>query len=848
MCTIYDEVDFIMVENKYCGLKSRNTLSDNLAEMYKNKIAKDITFIYGNHGCGKTYVLSETISKLQKNSKIKDKIHIYIPDNEKLILYNNSNKTCLESVDESISLPARLIANLDMGVSFTKQNNDSQFEQISSLMKSKFAGDILICLPHYSELDTKIKVLVNLLMAHNLPLRQKFKHNLYFLITDLNDNAISDFLTGLSIMNCKLEDYKEDDIYAYLKLKHNLLLNESLIHDKLVQIKKICASNLKLVDFLYVDFQEQDVLFFKALDKIIRYHLQQLKKAGANESITEMNMEDIILTASISLKKFAEQEIAHITHNDISSVHKGLTIAQSQTIIKKDSQNFYLFVCEEVRNQFRKELMQSNKERYLDYYNYYSQNEQGQYYLRAYYLKMYNGEINTSVFSLLIFAYIEAFKFNDISRIEAIDFLLTKEKNDFVQVYKNIKDFYKLLANENSTSAKIKSAYSNIQEVYFDLPLKAELTRAYFRYLYKNYFLCDSEVMHVTNQLIQYANAKLYIIMPKYPVEIVLVDEVIIRLRIIYDIAPFILDNMNNVEQFEKLYNLSVVLTEKSNIMPSDKNIAQYMQNVFNRKAFLFVNQTQCGIYYEKAKKYFYDTEIWDEYCLTLIGEAGTDIVIQKYDDTLDLCRQAKNIAKEKEITIPQIEKLNNNKLIADFLRFESKNQPKKCINYAGKIAKKLRKNLNGISSSTEFVIITNLCSLYLYSGDMDMYGRYKKYIENLLECEDISDIQNDNIDDFYRYYFAWFEMYKNIILNNWDKAEIFADDLNGFVPALFKKQEVFWNKKLLAVKEIIKEHRQITSYMFCKNLVPLNRRSSELAAFFCRGLMLSDLQYTSYD
>ena len=139
-----------MVENKYCGLKSRNTLSDNLAEMYKNKIAKDITFIYGNHGCGKTYVLSETISKLQKNSKIKDKIHIYIPDNEKLILYNNSNKTCLESVDVSISLPARLIANLDMGVSFTKQNTDSQFEQISSLMKSKFAGDILICLPHYS--------------------------------------------------------------------------------------------------------------------------------------------------------------------------------------------------------------------------------------------------------------------------------------------------------------------------------------------------------------------------------------------------------------------------------------------------------------------------------------------------------------------------------------------------------------------------------------------------------------------------------------------------------------------------------------------------------------------------
>ena len=62
------------------------------------------------------------------------------------------------------------------------------------------------------------------------------------------------------------------------------------------------------------------------------------------------------------------------------------------------------------------------------------------------------------------------------------------------------------------------------------------------------------------------------------------------------------------------------------------QSIAKYMENVFNRKAFLFVNQTQCNIYYDKAKKYFYDNQIWDEYCITLICEAGTDIVIQKYN------------------------------------------------------------------------------------------------------------------------------------------------------------------------------------------------------------------------
>lgn len=837
-----------MKEKVYYGLNGRNTLSNELVDKYKNGAADDITFIYGNHGCGKTYVLSETISKLQNSSRIKDKISIYIPDNEKLILYNSSNKIHLDSVEASISLPIRLIANLDLGVSFAKQNNTSQFEQISSLMKNKFARDILICLPHYSELDKKIKVLVQLIMNNISPLKQRFKHNLYFLITDLDDNVISQFLTGLSIMHCKLEDYSEKDIFNYLKLKHNIILDKDVIEQKLVQIKKICASNLKLVDFLYVDFQKQNLEFFRALDTIINYHLQQLKKAGSKESITEMSMEDIILTASISLKRFAGQEIADITHNDLSNVRKGLTIAQKQTIIKKDSENYYLFICEEIQKQFRNELIKSNKERYIDYYNYYSKHEQGQYYLRAYYLMMYNGGINSSVFSLLIFAYIEAFKFNDISRIEDIDILFKKDKNDYEDAYNKIKLFYTLLLNDNAEYSQIESVYCNMLQVFFDLPLKAELTRAYFCYLYKNYYIYGIEAMHVVNQLIQYANEQLYIIIPKCSADTILVDEVIVRLRIIYDIAPFILDNMNNVEQFQRLYNLSIELSRKAYIMPADKNIAQYMENVFNRKAFLFVNQTQCNIYYEKAKKYFYDNEIWDEYCITLISEAGTDIVIQKYKDTLKLCKKAKDIAKEKEITIPQIQKLNNNKLIAEFLDYENKNSAKKCMRYAKKIAKKLRKNLIHIPCAAEFVIITNLCSLYLYSKDIDEYCKYKKYIERLLDCNDISDVKNDDIDDFYRYYFAWFELYKNILLNNWAKAELFVDDLKGFVPALFQKQEVFWDKKLLAVKEIIIERRKINGYIFCKNLVPLSRRSSELATFFCRGLMLSDLQYTTYD
>ena len=186
--------------------------------------------------------------------------------------------------------------------------------------------------------------------------------------------------------------------------------------------------------------------------------------------------------------------------------------------------------------------------------------------------------------------------------------------------------------------------------------------------------------------------------------------------------------------------------------------------------------------------------------------------------------------------------------IIADFLRYEQCHTKKHCFKYAKKVVKKLRKQLHHIPCATEFVIITNICSLNLYYGNITEYLKFKKYLENLMDCDDVSNIDDEDVDDFYRYYFAWFEIYRYILEEKWQNAEIITNSLKNFVPSLFKKQEVFWDKKLLALKQIILNGKILDGYDFCNKLVPLKRRSSELASFFCRGLMLSDLQYTSYD
>ena len=65
--------------------------------------------------------------------------------------------------------------------------------------------------------------------------------------------------------------------------------------------------------------------------------------------------------------------------------------------------------------------------------------------------------------------------------------------------------------------------------------------------------------------------------------------------------------------------------------------------------------------------------------------------------------------------------------------------------------------------------------------------------LERQMTCKDVSDVSDLDIDDFYRYYFAWFEVFRMIRDGNWEMAEQLSQSVHGFIPALFKKQEKFW-------------------------------------------------------
>ena len=76
---------------------------------------------------------------------------------------------------------------------------------------------------------------------------------------------------------------------------------------------------------------------------MVTYRLGELKKNGLTRNVNEYDMEDIILSSSISLKSFGSQEIASITHKETNTVRESLYLAQKQALSEKNIAELLFF-------------------------------------------------------------------------------------------------------------------------------------------------------------------------------------------------------------------------------------------------------------------------------------------------------------------------------------------------------------------------------------------------------------------------------------------------------------------------------------------------------------------------
>lgn len=152
-------------------------------------------------------------------------------------------------------------------------------------------------------------------------------------------------------------------------------------------------------------------------------------------------------------------------------------------------------------------------------------------------------------------------------------------------------------------------------------------------------------------------------------------------------------------------------------------------------------------------------------------------------------------------------------------------------------------KNKN-ISLTTKNIIYTNLSAISLEYGEIKNYEKLKNIINDINNIDDISNIKDESIDDFYRYYFAWFEFGKNIIIGDLEVARNIYEQLNDFIPTIFKSNEKILKLKYMYYKDIFEE-KNLTGKDFSRFIVHKKNNYKDWT-FLSRGFMLTDVHHTS--
>lgn len=820
------------------SLSSRTDLAKNVVD--KCMLFKAYSYLFiGESGCGKNYVVSEICKELNKHENI----------------------TILELIDDQLVQKGRKYKTHKLNISLNAafyigitgsivEKNNSKLNYIISTLKEVSNRNIVIVQSNIDKASETVMQFVKFI-SQNKEYIENQTDKILTIICTSNIKYFSTFSDWKFCKIIKFNNYSTEAVKQYIEKDLNYSLKNIIcIDQKLSRLIGICNSNLNLINIIYRDVFENDISFSESLEEIVNIRINEIKNQYIEkQNISEKDLEDIILSCSLSIDFFNRFMIGFTSQKDDNIVSNSLHIFDETKIIyKKDVEN-YLFVSDEIKEILSKKMKNTNHEQYIRFYNYITIYKNDSYYERAFYLLKCNNSMNKNVLSLLLLSISKAFVFYDKWKLEKIIELFDEYP---------ISDEYRIAieqfisAYENINNQKYKSAIQQLDDIdlnIFNKVARAEINRIKFRCYYYAKETLSNTCNKILYSLVNLAENSLCINFNEirgYCTE----EEYTLRLQILYDIAPCVIDDYNDYELFQEIYDEINVLMRQVNNKGITTKYMEYILNIFNRKAFLYSNPMTVDTYYDEAKAFFYANKIYDEYCITLICYAGSLLASSEYSRAIKLCKEAEYILKEKNIIIPCPEKLINNLSIAEFLQFENTSQ---CIDDIKDVAYKTASRLFELckklkSCATKHVMLTNVASLALYADNIHLYDIAKKEIEFSIECDNVSDLYNERVNDFYRYHFAWFELFKNMQNEDWNFCQKSIEELDNFVPALFKKSESLWKKKNHTARELIKKHKKVDGYYFCRNLVDLKLSKGEYNSFCYRGLPVSDIQYTSYN
>lgn len=809
---------------------NRDEFSDKLATIILESPSRSFQFI-GKNGVGKEYVLSKVEYQLKK------RCDIYRIVSDSLMKKNQRIST------HSFNVAFTLSNFIGLSLSPVKNETLKINYIISNLKALTLKKIVIISALDYDILPTESREFINLLLYNKKFIEEKIKRKITVIITSNSDY----FNENYGVENIVFKDYEEIDVRDYL-INICGYTSFQITDEKLNQIYKLCRTNFDLIknySNLILNSDETNNTIESIVDTKLNYYI----KTGCKYSISKEELRSIIYASSMSIHMLTPDMISYINSISQESAEKGFECAIDENFLEEDhtlqlrQTNNFIFISEDEKKYIFQQAEPSYLKKISSYYIYLSNIAEDEYFERSQYLTRYYGTINKNVFALIILSLSKSFLFSDqLSQNKIISFFYENNReNKYEQLFDKIIMAYREHHKNNYINSNMFIAeidYSDVNPV-----LAAELRRLEFKNGFLSKAITPQKLYSLSQELQTHLEQKL-VLTTEFLSESK--DEKILSLRIIFDLAPFILDTQNDKESFCKLYVDSLVLVKYIYNHFVNKNFAEYIINVFNRKAFLFAPPANAAVYYEQAVAYFKDNKIWHEYVIALASKAGNEIALHKYSNAINNCKTAIEKMEDCLIDIPQKEKIFNNMYIAEFLFYETQDVTKQDLQEK---AINTITNLGGLLSTTacgtNHVILTNIASLYLYAGKENKYNQTKERLESSLQCQDVSNVADVKINDFYRYHFAWYEFYVNLQHSNWRKCTQIINTLNKFYPSIFHNYEKM-DLRVEAAQSLVKRKTipDIKDY----GINMLQYAPSDRKRHTSRGLPLSDLQYTSWE
>lgn len=816
---------------EYGTCNNREQFASELAAKLIENPSSIYCFI-GEQGVGKEYVIDLVENKLYK----KFKLYRIIGDN----IYGKQIGLPKLNITLEASVSIRELAGLALSV---EKNDSTKINYvIASLKSATLKKNLLLTAVNFENLSSEGREFLSILINNHDFIEMRTKKKIAIVFTSRDDCS----LESLQIKKVRFQNYTPSDIRDYLQGTLNCP-KEQLTTDKLQQIYKLCGTNLDLVGSYYKYILESDAPC--SIDAIVDQKKNYYISSGCKYNLSRNDLESILFIAADSISCFTPHMIYHIEEKlDVDNVERGVRCAEEAHFFELDSpatrvvHDAYLFISNAEKAILCNRSQLNRKNVCLKYYNYLSIYAEEEYFVRAQYIFHYFGELTDEVFSLLVLALGKAHMMADsICVNKTLAFVRDRGcYNEQKEVFEQINEAY-----NKHYQQKYKCSSDILRHLNFEtLPILAaiEVRRLDFKNGELGHFYQRQDMKIKIMILKTYVDKGIFLF---HDTAFGFQEEHMLELRIIFDIAPYVLDVQNDVETFNKLYDKSLVIQKSIDKSAVKRSYSEYIINIFNRKAFLFAPPSTALVYYEQAEAYFRKAKIDSELAITLASKAGINISLRRYGQARKALEESLRIIDENKLTIQQKEKIYNNLYLVDFLEFEEKENCIECVqNYATTTIAKLEKLLSSRPCGKNHVILTNIASLYLYNEDIPGYIATKKKIQRSLDCNDVSDVLDETINDFYRYHFAWFEFYRSLVAHNWEKCALQLDQLKGFYPSIFhdtRKMEL----RVIAGENLVNNRFVPSVRDYCINFL---KYSNKPADYVSRGLLLSDLQFTSFD